>query len=37
MTEERIWNIPTSSYDKAGEENYSGNFNFDLYYYIENQ
>jgi len=32
MNEERVWNISSFSYEKIDEENYTGTFNFELYY-----
>lgn len=37
MEQERIWNVPTFSYSKSGDENYTASLNFDLYYRIENK
>lgn len=36
IAEERIWDIPTLSYNKSGDDNYTGSFNFDLYYVLNN-
>src|SRR5699024_2769113 len=36
ISEERVWNISSLSYSKSGEENYTGNFNFDIYYFTNN-
>ena len=36
MNEERVWNITSFTYDKTGEANYTGTFNFELYYYSNN-
>lgn len=33
MNEERVWNVTSFSYNKSGEENYTGTFNFELYYF----
>lgn len=35
VEEERVWNISSFAYDKIEEENYTGSFNFELYYYVE--
>lgn len=35
MNEERIWNIPTLSYTKVNEENYTGQVTFELFYYTD--
>ena len=35
MEEERVWNISSFAYDKVEEGNYTGSFNFELYYYID--
>lgn len=35
MEQARIWNVPTFSYIKSGDENYTDSLNFDLYYRIE--
>lgn len=32
ISEERIWDIPTLSYNKSSDDNYTGSFNYDLYY-----
>ena len=36
ISEERVWDIPTISYNKTGDDNYTGSFNFDLYYMSNN-
>ena len=36
ISEERVWDIPTISYNKTGDDNYTGSFNFDLYYVSNN-
>lgn len=33
MDEERVWNIPAFTYDKAGEATYSGTFTYELPYF----
>lgn len=33
MKEERVWNITSFTYDKVAETNYTGTFNFELFYY----
>lgn len=30
--EERVWNVTAFSYNRSGEESYTGSFNFELYY-----
>lgn len=35
MKEERTWNITSLSYEKNGENSYSGTFSFELVYYAE--
>lgn len=35
MNEERVWNITTFTYDKAGDETYTGTMTFELPYYSE--
>lgn len=37
MNEERVWNLSAFSYTKSGEENYTGDFNPELYYYSGNE
>ena len=36
MEEERVWNITSFSYDKAGEDTYSGVFTYELAFYSDN-
>ncbi|OJF90910.1 hypothetical protein [Alkalibacterium sp. 20] len=35
MNEERMWNVTSFSYAKAGEDSYTGTFTFELFYYFE--
>lgn len=37
MSEDRVWNMTSFSYNKSGEENYTGTFNFELYYFETNE
>lgn len=32
--EERVWNVTNFSYNKTGDENYTGSIQFELYYYL---
>ncbi len=36
MSEERVWNITGFTYDRAGDNNYTGTFDFELAYYSDN-
>lgn len=37
LEQERVWNIPSFSYSKSGEDSYTGSLNFELYYRLENK